>query len=547
MESGGWAKARAGGDRPSSEPRDGKERSSAERRPAQGPPGEEAVFGEAARGTSVVGGATAANLVLTALRTKALAVILGPEGTGVVSVLTAVLGFLGSVTSFGIATVGVREMANARGADADRPPNRIAKVVLQASLLTGTLGVIVQGGLAGVISRIAFGNASMTSSVAAVSLVLLFQSVTTGRQAYLQGTGQLSRFAWQAVGNSAAGGAASVLVVALGGRSAIAAALVAGAAAAALVSYLFARVPGVRTIRLPLSEFLAETAAMFKLGAFLSAGTAASLGASFCIAAIIGTQAGMRAVGLYSAAWNLSGMFVGFVLAAMGSDYLPRLVRATGNTQLLNVTVNEQVRVGLLIGVPGILAALLSAPILLRMFYSAEFAGAVVLLRWFVIGLLGRLLSWPLAFLLVASGAGSRFLVLEFIANATHVALVVVFLRYSGIAGLGTAFACLYLLYLLACVKFVCPLYGVRLRKDVLSLAAASAATIATISSISAATASVWSRTGCWIVFACVVAYVLRELRAKGMRFGGLNGSARRRAAEAETARQRGARKPDQT
>ena len=58
--------------------------------------------------------------------------------------------------------------------------------------------------------------------------------------------------------------------------------------------------------------------------------------------------------------------------------------------------VNEQTEIGLLLALPGLFATVALAPWIIRVFYTAQFAGAAELLQWFVLGCLGRVISWPM-------------------------------------------------------------------------------------------------------------------------------------------------------
>ncbi len=74
------------------------------------------------------------------------------------------------------------------------------------------------------------------------------------------------------------------------------------------------------------------------------------------LAPMSGQVTASKGAGIYSAAFALSGMFVNFVLQAMGSDYYPRLTSVATNKAMMNRMVNEQTEIGLLLGVPGLLA-----------------------------------------------------------------------------------------------------------------------------------------------------------------------------------------------
>ena len=56
-----------------------------------------------------------------------------------------------------------------------------------------------------------------------------------------------------------------------------------------------------------------------------------------------------EATGYYQSAWTLGGLYVGFILDAMGADYYPRLAAHAENNHACNRLANEQMLVGLLL------------------------------------------------------------------------------------------------------------------------------------------------------------------------------------------------------
>ena len=74
-----------------------------------------------------------------------------------------------------------------------------------------------------------------------------------------------------------------------------------------------------------------------------------------------------------------------------------------------NRLVNEQAEVGLLIAGPGLLATLTFAPLVIQLFYSDKFGPAVEILRWICLGMMLRVTSWPMGFMLIAKGKGTSF------------------------------------------------------------------------------------------------------------------------------------------
>jgi PST family polysaccharide transporter len=120
----------------------------------------------------------------------------------------------------------------------------------------------------------------------------------------------------------------------------------------------------------------------------------------------------------------------------MGTDFLPRLSAAVSDSGAVNRLVNEQTVVALLIGIPGVVGTICFAPLLMPVFYASNFGPAAELLKWLAVGVFGRLISWPLSFLLMAKG-DSRFLWTNVIATLTQLSALWVGLPRLGLNACG--------------------------------------------------------------------------------------------------------------
>lgn len=156
---------------------------------------------------------------------------------------------------------------------------------------------------------------------------------------------------------------------------------------------------------------------------------------------------GMEANGFYQAAWAISGVFAGFILQAMGMDFYPRLTVAAQDDALVNRLVNEQTEVGVPLALPGLLATIVFTAWIISLLYSRAFHETAELLPWFVIGMFGRVVSWPLGFIQLAKGAAKCFTATEVCAAGLHLALVFVMIRWLHLRGVAIAFAALYVCY----------------------------------------------------------------------------------------------------
>ena len=182
-------------------------------------------------------------------------------------------------------------------------------------------------------------------------------------------------------------------------------------------------------------------------GPFMLAGLTTLL-AQLIVQLAVERRLGVAALGRFQAAWTLSTTYLGLVLGALAKDYYPRLVAALPRRHEFVAMVNDQVEVLLTLTAPVLLGLLAASPLVLRMFYSAEFEAAGPMLRWQILGDVLKLASWPLGFVLLASGAGRSFLLAEAAAMAIFAAATWWLLPFQGLRAAGQAFLLMYLVYL---------------------------------------------------------------------------------------------------
>lgn len=402
-----------------------------------------------------MGGAAGINLLLGMIRVKFVSVLIGTTGVGLQASLTAIQGLVGTLFGLGIQSSSVREVAAAVSRQDDQAIGSAVLILRRVCWLTGLAGMVAMMLFSPLLSQLTFGNSVYTFDIAALGLVILFGNLSGGQMALIQG---MRRIGDMARANII--GAVLATVVAIGfytwlGLRGIVPALVSIAAMQLAISWYFARRVPVPPVVQSWRQTWHGAGGMVRLGlVFMWTGLLAS-GVSYLTITLISQQISLQAVGLYSSAFNLSGVFVNFVLQAMGADYYPRLTGVAHDKSAMNSMVNEQTEIGLLLAVPGLLATMALAPWIIQLFYTREFLGAVELLQWFILGCLGRVLSWPLGFVMLALGKGQWYLVVESAAYVVHILLITLGMYLFGLQGVAIAFVGLYVGYTIA-VYFVC-------------------------------------------------------------------------------------------
>lgn len=412
-------------------------------------------YAQILKASSIMGGAAGINLLLGMLRVKFAAVLIGTTGVGLNASFTAVQGLIGTLAGLGIQSSAVRDIAAAVGKGDQQAIGRAVLTLRRICWLTGLAGMAAMMLLSPLLSQLTFGHRDYTLDIAALGLIILFANLSGGQMALIQGTRRIGDMARANIFGAALGTVAALGFYAMLGLRGIVPTLVTVSALQLALSWFFARRVPVPKVELTLRQTFAEAGDMVRLGLVMMSNGLMLSAVSYITVTLITQHEGVQAVGLYSAAFALSGMFVSFVLGAMGADYYPRLTGVAPDKDAMTRMVNEQTEIGLLLALPGLLATLALAPWILQIFYSGEFLGAVELLQWFILGCMGRVISWPLGYVMLALGKGRWFLLTETSFNLVHVALIALGLQLFGIEGVAIAFFVAYVGYIVA-VGLVC-------------------------------------------------------------------------------------------
>ena len=404
-------------------------------------------YSQILKASSIIGGAQGINLLLGMVRVKFAAVLIGPLGVGLLGNYTAIQGLIATIAGLGIQSSGVRDVAQAVGQVDQETIGRTVLALRRVCWLTGLLGAGAMAALSPLLSHWTFGSNDYALEIALLGLVILFGNIAGGQMALIQGMRRIGDLARLNIISSVAGTLITIGAYASLGTDGIVPALLLMSTVNLAVAWHFARQVPVPVVTMTWRDSLRAAGGMMRLGfVFMWNGLVVSL-VAYLTRVLITQQMSLEAVGIFGAAFALSGMLVNFVLGAMGADYYPRLTAVAPDREAMQRLVNEQTEIGLLLAVPGLLATLSLAPWIIRVFYTGEFLPATELLQWFILGCLGRVLSWPLGFVMVALGKGGWFFLTETLFNAIHLALIWLGLKLVGLEGTAVAFFLLYIGY----------------------------------------------------------------------------------------------------
>lgn len=414
------------------------------------------------RSSALLGGASALGLVIGLIRTKASALLLGPEGYGLVGLYSSILELSSGVAGMGLGGSAVRQVSEAVAAG---EPDRVARVVRAVKLVSVALGVAGAGLLllsAGPISTLTFGTEAHAFAVGLLALALLVQLLMTAQMAVLQGMRRIADLVRVQVISALLNSICVVTLLYLFGQDGVAPGLVAAAAIGAAVSWWIARKSTAPFGAMGWRELRTEAATLLGLGAAFMASSFLMLGTAYAVRAIIVQHEGLAGAGLYQTAWTVGGLYVGFVLQAMGTDFYPRLVAVARDNGECNRLVNEQALVSMLLAGPGLLATLTFAPLVIHLLFSSRFVDADMTLRWICLGMALRVVTWPLGYVLVAKQQRLLFVGADLLWTGAAIGLSWLLVQRFQVEGAGMAFFGAYVLHALLLYPVVARLSGFR-------------------------------------------------------------------------------------
>jgi PST family polysaccharide transporter len=397
-------------------------------------------YGEILKSSALIGASTVFTIAISIVRTKAMAVMLGPAGFGLMGLYGSIVDLAFSIVGMGVGSSGVRQIAHAVGTGESGRIGRTATVLRRTSIVLGILGAAMVAAFAMPISTLTFGTSDYALPVVMLSLAVLLRVVSAGQGAIIQGMRRIYDFSIMGVLGALFGTVTSIPLVYLMGPAGVAPALVASAALGILASWWFSRKIAVEVQLMTGSEFRSEATALLKLGFAFAAGGILTMGAAYAVRAMVARVVGLDAAGFYQSAWTLGGLYVGIILQAMAADFYPRLVAVSDDHPQCNRLVNEQAQVSMLLAAPGVIGTLTFASLVINLFYAPIFSEAVDVLRWICLGVALRVITWPPGFIIVAKNRQVLFFAGELAWTLVNVGLAWLCLQWYGLNGAGIAF-----------------------------------------------------------------------------------------------------------
>ncbi len=422
-------------------------------------------FNQIVKSTSILGGVQVLNIIVQVIRSKFIAVLLGPIGIGISGMLTATTGIISGMTNFGLGTSAIKDISVAFEQGNSTRISIISRVLNRWVWVTGLIGMVIVILFSPLLSYWSFGNYDYAITFIFLSITVLMSQLNVGNLVVLQGSRKIKLLANANLLGNVIGLFATIPLFYLMGKNGIVPSIIIASFISLAISYIFRQRINIPIIRVSNLRSIAEGKIMLKMGFLISMSGFMTLFFSYLVRLFISKIGNISDVGMYNAGFAIINTYVGIIFNAMSSEYFPRLASIKDDLQKINKIINDQIEFTLIILGPVIVVFILSVKWVIQLLYSNQFLSLKTMLICAAIGMLFKAVTWAVGFVLLTIKSGKLFFWNELIFS-TYFMLFNFFGYYHyGIDGIGYAFLFSYLLYLiqiiiLSKIKFKVQIYG---------------------------------------------------------------------------------------
>lgn len=434
----------------------------------------------------IFSGVQVLSILCAVVRTKLVAIWLGPEGMGLFGLYNSGVETMNTVAQMSTGTGVIRSLAAApRQAVA-----RLVKIIRRWGCTLGLIGASATLLLSPWLSEFTFGDRDHSWGFALLSIAVFFSAIANNESSISQGLKQYSRLAKSTVWGVALGLAVSAPMYYFWGLDSIIPSLLAYPACICACYWI----PRPRTEPagpVSIRDTFAEGKEFAILGIYITLTAFASNAASYIFMSYLNHRADTETAGFFQAGFTLVNRYVGLVLTAIGMEYLPRLSQVSDSRKRVRAFLSHEILLIMLVLFPVVALFVAADELIIRVMYAEDFLVMLPFVTWAVVGTIFRGWSWCMAFVILARNDGKAFLLTEVTSAIAYILLNIIFFENFGIAGMGYAYILWYLLYTLT-------VWGICRRRYRLSLSAGALWMPVGIFLACAATALIRSWVGWW-------------------------------------------------
>lgn len=415
---------------------------------------------------SIFGGVQVFQMIISIIRTKFVAILLGPTGIGIMGLINSVTELIAGFTNLGIGSSAIKDISAAYSTGNNERVSIIITSLSKWFIATGFLGLLMTFILSPILSKITFGSNEYTYAFMIISVVLLTNQLNSGYNSFLQGARQISHMAKANLLGSVLSLVITLPLYFYLKLKGIVPAIVFTSIITLIITSYYKNKLNVVKIKVTNLRSYAEGKNMLKMGIVISISGSINIFSSYIIRVFMRSFESIDDVGYYNAGFAIVNTYVGLIFASMSTDYYPRLAAISNNETEVKKAINEQLKIALLIISPILIIFIAFIKYAIVLFYSNKFLPIETMLLWATLGMFFKTASWAISYLFLAKGNSKIFLCSELVAISYQVLLNLIGYYFLGLKGLGISFLITYILYFLQVYLISFKKHGIVIDKE---------------------------------------------------------------------------------
>lgn len=404
------------------------------------------------------------------VKNKLLAVFVGPEGTGLVSVFTTASDMIKIGAGLGVSQSTIRDISEAYSKGDVNHVTKILSVSQRLFKMTGILGCLFTLLFSSNLSYWMLKSEDYTLHFSILSIYVFFSIITEGQYSVLTGMRKLKDLAKANLFGVSVGLLTSVPLYYFYGLSGIIPSFLLSSIAIFGVSKYYVRKCRLNLCKITWNDFFSSASSMLKMGISLMFVSFLHTIVAFIITSYMGSHGGLNVVGYYGAGTIITNAYFGIIITALSTDYFPRISSVISDNQKLTDELNRQASVSLVMVFPLLLIFIFFMPLFVEIIYSDEYFPALDYLKYAIYGTLITICSNQVDMILVAKYEIKLFMIISIIFRLLQLVLSVILFKNYSLEGLGFAVMIMGILHLVAMVVSVKKLYNVMFDKFFIKL-----------------------------------------------------------------------------
>lgn len=397
--------------------------------------------------TSLFGGVQGFQILISVVKTKILAVLLGTGGIGILGLYSSALEMINNLTSLGLQQSAVREVTEANTNNDKKLIRRNVSIVRTLVFFTGILGIAISIFGSPLWSKLSFGNYDYILPFCLLSISAVIDKLSSGERVVLQGLRNYNGLAKASVYGSLWGLLLSIPVYYFYGIRGLVPTLIINSVMIYLATYYYSKKNNVKNIHLSLCEAFIQGKTMLKMGVAMSLTSIFGSLIVYILRSIIRSYGSVEDVGIYTAGYTLMFTYTSLIFSAMSTDFYPRLASVNKDNNACCEIANQQAEIGIIILVPLLVIINSFVDYVLTILYTSEFMVARLFVIYGSLGILFKMASWSISYLFVAKAESKIFAINETIANFNVLIFNIFGYMLWGMIGLGISTTVTFVLY----------------------------------------------------------------------------------------------------